>query len=108
MNKNDKKRKALISTLKGFRKNTPEKLYWVVDLQDWEDIRLLTLDEAKEHLEQFWDEEDYQSVEEMNEHNQAIQNADADELNELLLGIDWTLFKTQEEYKEYAHLATVK
>ncbi|MDM5205388.1 hypothetical protein [Cytobacillus kochii] len=50
MNKNDKKRKALISTLKGFRKNTPEKLYWVVDLQDGEDVRLLTLDEAKEHL----------------------------------------------------------
>lgn len=77
------------------------KKYWIVDLQDYTDFKIVTLAEAKEHLRTFWNEDDYESDEEMNEHNQRIENADADELDELLGGVDWILFETKDDFDNF-------
>lgn len=82
--------------------------YWIVDLQDYRDFKEVTLDEAKEHLRDFWNDDDYESDEEMIEHNERIERADADELDELLGGVDWILFKTKDDFEGFISAVQVK
>ncbi|MFJ8247328.1 hypothetical protein [Peribacillus asahii] len=87
-----------------------EKKFYVVDFQDWTDVRVLTLDGAKDHLLNFWqDEEDYDDEEmTMKEHHEKIEKADLAELSEMLMGVDWGIFESREEYLEHAEWESLK
>ncbi|MFA2720657.1 hypothetical protein [Bacillus paranthracis] len=96
-----------------------EKKYWLVDLQDHENTRESTLDDAKEFLKGHFDEEDYDvcddcedfdktSEELMDEHFEQIDNADFDELHEFLSCIGWTIFEDKEELREHVEWEALK
>lgn len=89
-------------------KMSNENTYWVVDLQNYTDVTERTLDDAKDFLKGFWNEEDFESEQEMDDHFARIDIANADELIELLMGVDYYLFKSHEEYLEYAEFEKLK
>lgn len=70
-----------------------EKIYIVMDLQDFNDNYLMTLSEAKIFLNGMWEE-----LEDDDPFLEAIQQADSEELNSMLLGCDYILFQDRESY----------
>lgn len=85
-----------------------EKKYWVVDLQDHEKFHEYTLDEARVHLKDWFDEEDYEEEGGMEEHHELIDKADAVELDGMLQGIGWTLFEDEEDFQEHFDFEALK
>ncbi|GAB6552787.1 hypothetical protein bcgnr5378_06000 [Bacillus cereus] len=85
-----------------------EKKYWVVDVQNHEKFHEYTLDEAKEHLKNHFDEEDYEEEGEMEDHFERIDKADAEELGDLLHCISWMIFEAENEFLEYAEFEALK
>lgn len=74
-------------------KNTQEQpIYILVDLQNLDDNSEKTLDEAKVFLGNHWDE-----LEEDDPFFEEIDKADFDELDAMLAGIDYGLFKNIDE-----------
>jgi hypothetical protein len=71
-----------------------ENKYILADLQDLAgDKREETLDGAKEFLANHWEE-----LDEDDSFFEEIDRANFDELNEMLAGIDYELFETEEDY----------
>ncbi|GAB6462178.1 hypothetical protein bcgnr5390_10800 [Bacillus luti] len=85
-----------------------EKKYWVVDLHDHEKFHEYTLDEARVHLKDWFEEEDYEEEGEMEEHHELIDKADAVKLDGMLQGIGWTLFEDEEGFQEYVEFEALK
>ncbi|WP_336769820.1 hypothetical protein [Bacillus bombysepticus] len=85
-----------------------EKKYWVVDIQDHEDYHEFTLDQAKNHLKEGFDENDFEEDGEMDEFFHEIDTANAEILDGMLQGIGWTLFEDEKEFKEYVEFEALK
>ncbi|QXE03548.1 hypothetical protein [Terribacillus sp. DMT04] len=84
-----------------------EKLYILVDLQDLDDRRVCSLEEAKDTLINIWnnsepdnDEDEAEFENNLKEHIANIKAADAVKLDSYLLGIDHCICSNEEQYLE--------
>lgn len=82
-----------------------EKIYILVDLQDLDQRRLYSLEEAKDTLISIWnnsepenDEDEVEFENNLNEHIANIKDADAVKLDSYLLGIDYCICNNEEQY----------
>ncbi|MDA2738395.1 hypothetical protein PDQ75_24900 [Bacillus cereus group sp. Bc015] len=81
--------------------NTIEKIYFVVDIQDVTEWYEMNLDEVREFLNNHWGIDDYETEQEMLEHEQKMLNADISELDDMLQGIGYTVFESEQEMHEW-------
>ena len=78
-----------------------EKKYPLVDLQDLNDVKYLTRYEVKDWLIDFWENDNnFPEDEDIDEMRFEILCADCKELNERLMGIDYYMFGSVEEYED--------
>jgi len=78
-----------------------EKKYPLADLQDLNDVQYLTRYEVKDWLIDFWENDNnFPEDEDIDEMRFEILCADYKELNERLMGIDYYMFESIEEYED--------
>ena len=73
-------------------------MYELYDLQDRTNTRIVTLEQAKEWLIDFWwtNPDEDQTEQDLEQLEQEIRNSDYDELFERLGGIDYAIDEIQE------------
>ena len=86
---------SIIQCFRTARKWSSEEMYILMDLQDYRDIEYMTLEEIRGMLKERWEgiaEESF--IEE-------IENSTYDQLNDMLAGIDFRVFKSEEDKYKY-------